>query len=113
MGLTGDGVLAVFDGSARAVRAAAAIRDAVRSLGIEVRQGIHTGEVQLVGDNVRGIAVHEAARIAAAVGGGEILVSATTQTLAQGDAMAFVDPGSHELKGLAGTRQLFAFEGGA
>jgi class 3 adenylate cyclase len=105
---TGDGFLAVFDGAARAIRAAIAIRDSVRPLGLEVRQGIHTGEVALIGDEVRGIAVHEAARIAAAAGAGEILVSFTTRTLAEGAEVAFEDRGSHELKGLSGSRQLFA-----
>ena len=75
---TGDGFLAVFDGAAR-IHAATAIRDRVRTLGLEVRQGIHTGEVELIADDVRGIVVHEAARIAAAASDGEILVSATTR----------------------------------
>jgi class 3 adenylate cyclase len=105
---TGDGFLAVFDGAGRAVRAALAIRDAVRPLGLEVRQGVHTGEVELVGDDVRGLTVHEAARIAAAAAAGEILASSTTRLLADGIGVSFRDVGSHELKGLSGARQLFA-----
>jgi class 3 adenylate cyclase len=105
---TGDGFLAAFDGAARAIRAALAIGQAVRTLGLEVRQGIHTAEVELVGDDVRGIAVHEAARIAGAAAAGEILVSSTTRAMAEGGEFGFVDRGSHELRGLSGTRQLFA-----
>jgi class 3 adenylate cyclase len=105
---TGDGFLAAFDGAARAVRAAVAIREAARALGIEVRTGIHTGEVEVVGDDVRGIAVHEAARIAAAASGGEILLSATTTQLASGSEFTFEEWGERELKGLDGPRTLFA-----
>lgn len=108
---TGDGFLAVFDGAARAVRAAMAVRNATRAIGVEVRQGVHTGEVEMVGGDVRGIAVHEAARIAAAAGAGEVLVSATTRQLADGTELEFEDRGQHELKGLAGTRALFAVIG--
>ena len=105
---TGDGFLAVFDGAARAIRAAQGIRDGARALGIEVRTGIHTGEVEVVGDDVRGVAVHEAARIAAAAAGGEILVSDTTRQLSSGSGFTFEDRGEHELKGLDGPRSLFA-----
>jgi len=105
---TGDGFLAVFDGAARAVRAAVAIRDGARALGIEVRTGIHTGEVEVAGDDVRGVAVHEAARIAAAASGGEILLSATTSQLAAGSGFAFEARGERALKGLDGPRLLFA-----
>ena len=104
---TGDGFLAIFDGAARAIRAAVRIRDTVRSLGIEVRQGIHTAEVELVGDDVRGIAVHEAARIAAAAAGGQILVSSTTRALAESAEFDFRDQRSIELRGLSGPRQVF------
>jgi class 3 adenylate cyclase len=104
----GDGFLAIFDGAARAIRAAGGIRDGVRRLGLEVRQGIHTGEIELVGAGVRGIAVHEAARTAAAAGPGEILVSATTRALADGGGARFEDRGTRVLKGLPGTRRLFA-----
>lgn len=105
---TGDGFLAIFDGAARAIRAAVAIRAGVRDLGLTIRQGIHTGEVELVGDDVRGIAVHEAARIAAAAEAGEILVSETTRLLAEGGDVAFEERGRRELKGLQGQRDLFA-----
>lgn len=105
---TGDGFLAVFDGAARTIRAAIAIRSGVGPLGLEVRQGIHTGEVELVGGDVRGIAVHEAARIAAQAGPGEILLSASTRMLAEGADVAFEDRGIHVLKGLTGERQLHA-----
>lgn len=105
---TGDGFLAVFDGAARALRAAVAIRDGAHALGIDVRTGIHTGEVEVVGDDVRGIAVHEAAHIAAAASSGEILVPATTSQLASGSGFTFEERGERELKGLDGPRMLFA-----
>lgn len=104
---TGDGVLAQFDGAERAVRGAAAIRDAVRGLGLEIRAGVHTGEVQTVAGDVRGIAVHTAARIMAAAGSGEVLVSATVIDLLDGTGMKFEDAGIHELKGLDRPRQLY------
>jgi len=104
---TGDGFFAVFSGAARAIRAAIAIDQAVATLGLAVRQGIHTGEVELVGDDVRGIAVHEASRIATAASAGEILVSSTTKALAEGGEISFVDRGNFELRGLRGERQLF------
>lgn len=104
---TGDGVLAQFDGAERAVRGAAAIRDAVRDLGLEIRAGVHTGEVQSVAGDVRGIAVHTAARIMAAAGSGEILVSATVTDLLDGTGLTFEDAGIHELKGLERARQLY------
>ena len=108
---TGDGFLAIFDGALRAIRAAVGIREILRDIGIEVRQGIHTAEVELVGDDVRGIAVHEAARIAAVASGGEILVSATTRSLASGADFAFEDRGSREFKGLSGEHQIYAVAG--
>lgn len=104
---TGDGVLARFDGAERAVRGAAAIRDAVRGLGLEIRAGVHTGEVQTVAGDVRGIAVHTAARIMAAAGSGEVLVSATVLDLLDGSGLDFEDAGIHELKGLDRARQLY------
>ncbi len=104
---TGDGVLAQFDGAERAVRGAAAIRDAVEGLGLAIRAGVHTGEVQIVAGDVRGIAVHTAARIMADAGSGEILVSATVMDLLDGSGLAFEDAGIHELKGLHGPRQLY------
>jgi class 3 adenylate cyclase len=105
---TGDGMLATFDGAARAARAAAEIHDAATSLGIAVRAGIHTGEVDPVPGNIRGMAVHVAARIAALAGAGETLVSATTREVISADDLAFEDRGSHELKGVAGARTLYA-----
>jgi len=104
---TGDGVLAQFDSAERAVRGAAAIRDAIRGLGLEVRAGVHTGEVEVTADDIRGIAVHAASRIAAVAGPGEVLVSPTVHELVEGSGLIFEDAGIHELKGLPGTRQLF------
>jgi class 3 adenylate cyclase len=105
---TGDGFLARFDGAARAVHCAAAMVGAVGDLGIKVRAGLHTGEVSLSGNNVRGIAVHAAARVSALAGPGEVLVSGTTQELLDGSGLEFSDRGLHELKGLTGARQIFA-----
>ena len=107
---TGDGFLAVFDGAARAIHAARAIRDRAPALDIEIRAGIHTGEVEVVGDDVRGVAVHEAARIAAAAAPGEILVSSTTRGLATGEEFAFEERPGQELKGLTGIRVLHAVD---
>jgi class 3 adenylate cyclase len=104
---TGDGVLASFDSPERAVRAAVAIRQVARDLDLEVRAGVHSGEVQVTADDLRGIAVHTAARIMSAAGAGEILVSATVMDLVEGSDLVFEDAGLHELKGLAGKRQLF------
>ena len=104
---TGDGVLAQFDGAERAVRGAAAIRDAAQSLGLEIRTGVHTGEIQSIAGDVRGIAVHTAARIMAVAESGEILISATVMDLLDGSGLTFEDAGSHELKGLHGARQLY------
>lgn len=104
---TGDGVLAQFDGPERAVRSAAAIRDAAEGLGLAIRAGVHTGEVETIAGDVRGIAVHMAARIMAVAGSGEILVSATVMELLEGSGPTFEDAGIHELKGLQGARQLY------
>jgi class 3 adenylate cyclase len=109
---TGDGFLVLFDGSARAVRCAAAMRDSVAELGIQIRAGIHTGEVELVPNDVRGVAVHTAARILALAAPGEILVSGTTYELLAGSGIPLLDRGSHELKGLTGVRSLFALGDG-
>lgn len=108
---TGDGVLAQFEGVERAVRGAAAIREAAHGLGLQIRAGVHTGEVQITQDDVRGIAVHTAARIMAAAGSGEILVSATVADLLDGSGLVFEDAGVHELKGLPGPRQLYRLNG--
>jgi class 3 adenylate cyclase len=104
---TGDGVLALFDGAERAVRGAVAIREASDALGLEIRAGVHTGEVQVTADDVRGIAVHAAARIMAVAGPGQVFVSATVLDLVDGSGLRFEDAGSFELKGLQGTRQLY------
>jgi class 3 adenylate cyclase len=104
---TGDGVLAVFDSPTRAVRAAAAIAAACHDLGIEIRAGLHTGEVEEVGDDVRGIAVHVSARVMALAGPGEVLVTGTTADLTEGSGITLEDAGEHELKGLTGLRRLF------
>jgi class 3 adenylate cyclase len=105
---TGDGFLALFDGAARAVRCAAAMVDAVRPLGIEIRAGLHTGEVTVAGGNARGVAVHAAARVAALGGPGEVIVSGTTRDLLDGSGLRLEDRGSHELKGIEGARQVYA-----
>ena len=91
---TGDGFLAVFDGPARAVRCARAIGGAVSKLGVAIRAGVHTGEVEFVGDNVRGLAVHETARVAGVARAGEVLVSATTKHLLEGSGIALEIGGS-------------------
>jgi class 3 adenylate cyclase len=98
---TGDGFLAMFDGPARAVRCARAIGQSVAGLGLAVRAGVHAGEVELIGENIRGLAVHETARIAGVAKGGEVLVSATTRHLLTGSGLSFESAGIHELKGLA------------
>lgn len=108
---TGDGVLAQFDGAERAVRAAVAIRAVARDLGIAIRVGVHTGEVQLAGDDVRGITVHVAARVMAAAAPDEILVSATVRDLVDNPRVRFEDAGVQELKGLQGGRQLYRMAG--
>jgi len=105
---TGDGILATFDGPARAIRCAASISHAVRSLGIEIRAGLHAGEVELRGDDIGGIAVHTAARVMGHAGPGEILVSDTVKDLVIGSGLEFQDKGGHELRGLEGQRRLFA-----
>jgi class 3 adenylate cyclase/pimeloyl-ACP methyl ester carboxylesterase len=97
---TGDGILATFDGPARGVRCAQAIGSSVGELGIEIRAGLHTGEVELIGDDVGGIGVHIGARVAAAARPGEVLVSSTVKDLVAGSGLAFEDAGEHELKGV-------------
>jgi class 3 adenylate cyclase len=105
---TGDGVLALFDGSERAVRAGAAMIRVAHDLGIEIRAGVHTGEVEIASADIRGVAVHMAARVMAVAGPGELFVSATTEELLAGSGLEFRDAGVHELKGISGGRQLFA-----
>jgi class 3 adenylate cyclase len=99
---TGDGVLATFDGPARAVRCAQAIIDAMQALGVEVRAGLHTGEVELRGDDIGGIAVHIGQRVSALAGPGEVLVSRTITDLVASSGLEFEDRGEHELKGVSG-----------
>jgi class 3 adenylate cyclase len=104
----GDGFLATFDGPARAIECACAVRQAVSRLGIEIRAGLHTGECELAGDDVRGMAVNIAARVAAAAAPGEVLASSTVRDLVAGADISFVERGSHELKGVPGTWSLVA-----
>jgi class 3 adenylate cyclase len=110
---TGDGLLATFDGPAGALRCAAAIRQAAHGQDLQVRASVHVGEVELVGTDVRGVAVHEAARILDAAASDEILLSATTRALVGSAGMRFEDRGTRTLKGLPGEWQLYAYlEGG-
>jgi pimeloyl-ACP methyl ester carboxylesterase len=109
----GDGFLSTFDGPARAIRCARAISDSVRPLGLEVRAGLHTGECELVGNRIAGIAVHTGARIVALARPGEILVSSTVKDLVAGSGIEFVDHGEHELKGVPGRWQLYAASPGS
>ena len=105
---TGDGFLATFDGPARAVRCAEAIREGLRAREIEIRAGIHTGEIELIGDDVGGIAVHIGARVMAMAGPGDILASSTVKDLVAGSGITFEDRGVHDLKGVPGEWRLFA-----
>ena len=105
---TGDGFLATFDGPARAIGCATAIRDAVREIGLEVRAGLHAGEIELQGDDIAGIAVHIAARVSALAGPGEIMVSRTVVDLVAGSDLDFDDRGSQVLKGVPGDWQIFS-----
>ena len=109
---TGDGILALFDRPGRAIRAATGLRDRLRGDGVEIRAGIHTGEVQLRGDDVGGIAVHIAARVMATARPGEVLVSSTVHDLVAGSDQALEDRGTHQLKGVDGDWQLFGVPGG-
>jgi class 3 adenylate cyclase len=107
---TGDGILATFDGPARGVRCACAIAEEIRPLGIDVRDGLHTGECEMIGDDVGGIAVHIGARVAALAGAGEVLVSSTVKDLVAGSGPRFGDRGSQSLKGVPGEWRIFAVE---
>jgi class 3 adenylate cyclase len=107
---TGDGFLATFEGPARGVRCACAIAEEIRPLGIEVRAGLHTGECEMIGDDVGGIAVHIGARVAALAGAGEVLVSSTVKDLVAGSGLRFIDRGSQSLKGIPGEWRIFAAE---
>jgi class 3 adenylate cyclase len=105
---TGDGIQATFDGPARAIRCATAITEAVRGIGLQIRAGLHTGEVEIRGDQLAGIAVHTAARVSSLASPGEVLVSRTVKDLVAGSGICFADRGSHILKGVPGEWHLFA-----
>jgi pimeloyl-ACP methyl ester carboxylesterase/class 3 adenylate cyclase len=111
VGTEGDGFIARFDGPARAVSCARAIREGAQGLGIEVRAGAHTGEIELHGDEINGLAVHIGARVVALAEGGEVLVSRTVKDLVVGSGIEFGDRGEHELKGVPDTWQLYAVAG--
>ena len=104
----GDGFFATFDGPARAIRCAMTARDSVRPLGLEIRAGLHIGEIERVGEDISGIAVHAAARISSEAGAGEVLVSGTVKDLVAGSGLAFEDRGMRVLKGVPGEWRLFA-----
>ena len=108
---TGDGFLAFFDGAARAVRCAAAVRDGALQDGLQIRAGVHSGEVERDAGNLRGVAVHAVTRIAALANPGEVLVSAPTASLLEGAGLRLEDAGEHELKGLAGARRVYRLAG--
>jgi class 3 adenylate cyclase len=107
---TGDGFFVSYESAAAAVHCARAIRDAVRRLELQVRIGVHTGEIETTADGVRGIAIHALARIMSAAGASEILVSPITRTLTEGTDLTFIDRGPHSLKGIATPMELFAVE---
>jgi class 3 adenylate cyclase len=103
----GDGFVATFDGPARAVRCAQAAVEAAKPLGIEIRAGVHTGEIELDGGDIRGIAVHIGARVGALAGPSEVLVSSTVKDLVAGSGLSFADAGEHELKGVPDRWRLY------
>jgi class 3 adenylate cyclase len=107
---TGDGTLATFDGPARAIQCACSIRDAVSGLGLQIRAGLHTGEVEMMEDDIGGIAVHICARVAALARPDEVLASGALPPLVVGSDIGFVDRGEHELKGVPGVWRLFAVQ---
>ena len=111
IGTAGDGVLATFDGPARGVRCAQAIAEAVQPLGLEIRAGLHTGEIEVTGDDVQGIAVHTGARVGALAGPSEVLVSQTVKDLVAGSGLTFEDAGEHELKGVPDRWRLYRVVG--
>ena len=106
----GDGFLATFDGPARAIRCAVAASEGVRDLGLQIRAGLHTGEVEIAGEDVRGIAVHIGSRVAALAGPDEVLVSRTVSDLVAGSGIVLAERGEHELKGVSGTWLVYAVE---
>ena len=107
---TGDGFLAVFDSASRAVGCGRGMIEAVRAIGISIRVGVHSGEVEFVGDDARGVAVHAAARVLSRAGPDEVVVSSTTRDLLEGSALIFQDLGAYDLKGLSGDRRLYRVE---
>ena len=113
MQTVGDGSLSTFDGPARAVRAAMAIRGASSPLGLEIRAGVHTGEIELAGPDIVGVAVHLAARVEATAEPGEVLVSSTVKDLVVGSGLEFAGRGVHALKGVPGKWHLFEVSGDA
>jgi class 3 adenylate cyclase len=104
---TGDGLLALFDGPARATRCAVTFVEAVRELGVEIRAGVHTGEIEHAGSDIRGLTVHIGARVSASAGPSEVLVSSTVKDLTAGSGLSFEDAGEHELKGVPDRWRLF------
>ena len=104
---TGDGFLAVFDSATRAVRCAAAMARSMREIDLSIRVGVHTGEVEFVGGDVRGLAVHAAARVMSIAGPDEVCVSSTTSDLLEGSGLSLEPAGTHEMKGLPGPRKVF------
>ena len=108
---TGDGVLATFDGPAKAIRASLQIRSTLQTLGLEVYQGLHAGEIDLRGDDVSGIAVHIAARVQALARPGQVLVTRTVKDLVVGSNLGFASRGQHELKGVPETWEIFEVGG--
>jgi class 3 adenylate cyclase len=104
---TGDGLLATFDGPARAVRCAQTIAEGVHSIGLRIRAGCHTGEVELAGEAIRGVAVHIGARVAALAGPDDVWTSSTVKDLTVGSGLVFEDEGEHELKGVPGRWHLY------
>lgn len=106
----GDGFLATFDGPARGIRCARAVADQVRSLDLELRAGLHTGECELIGDDIAGMAVNIGARIGALAGPDEVVVSSTVKDLVVGSGISFRDRGTRELKGIPGEWRLFTVD---
>ncbi|MGI8796747.1 MAG: adenylate/guanylate cyclase domain-containing protein, partial [Acidimicrobiia bacterium] len=103
-----DGFLAAFDGPGRAIQCAQTITNTARTLGLEIRAGVHTGECELRGDDLAGIAVHIGSRVASLAGPGEVFVTSTVRDLVAGSGIEFADRGRHELKGVPGEWQLLA-----
>jgi class 3 adenylate cyclase len=113
VGTTGDGIIAMFDGAERAIRCGSAISREAAGFGFGLRVGVHTGEVELLSDDVRGVAVHIVSRVTGLASAGEVLVSGTTHELVADSDLRFEDRGAHELKGVEGARQIWALRDGA